>query len=317
MANNAATHTDNPQVDQGHLPYSLQRYRYLIVEKIRVFPLISLLIMTVICWALSPWHAEDYSVTRSIEAMGNSTCHYFRYNNGSNGLYHSMSVFESSSVSLVSWSQVLHVAIELEAESELPNGNVISKMWHEMLDGVTLVMDSSQELNTRGKWGLYVLFVEYKVLSRDKKSKGVDYENLLSKIVKMLHISEAQLEELEVSISSARRSTASAQLSLHSTKKQLQLHSEKRGLGRWLVSHFRGDRAFLRRQTGLNLTRIAIERASEVSEYLSGMDTRVKSYKDNIIAVHNSIKIEQAEGCQKSRISFCLVFLESILSNLY
>ncbi|KAA1063822.1 hypothetical protein PGTUg99_002316 [Puccinia graminis f. sp. tritici] len=88
------------------------------------------------------------------------TSRYLGFGNGSNGLYHSMSVFELSAIGPANWSKALQVGIELEAESELPNGNIISKMWNESLDSVSVVIESSQELNTRGKWELYILFLE-------------------------------------------------------------------------------------------------------------------------------------------------------------
>ncbi|EFP93701.2 uncharacterized protein PGTG_19670 [Puccinia graminis f. sp. tritici CRL 75-36-700-3] len=279
---------------RGRIPFSLRSFLDLIAEKLWIISTIFLLILMVLYRVLPPWNAVNYDVARSIGAMDNSTCHYLRYSNESNG----SSIFKSSQVVLVNWSEVLQVAIELESEPELPNGNVISKMWSDLLDSVSMVMDSSQELNTRGN-GI-----------------EVDYENLLSKIAQVLRMSSTQLEELEVSLSSARRLTASAHLSLYSTRKQLKLDSEQHGLARWLESHFRGDRAFRRRQVGLNLTHMAIQRANEVSQYLSGMEVWVKWYKDNIITVHNSIKKEQAEGCKKSRVSFCLLFLESIFNNL-
>ena len=71
-----------------------------------------------------------------------------------------MSAFESASINLATWTEVHHTAIELDAKAELPNGKAISKMWNELMADVLLVMDSSQELTARGKWDLYVLFVE-------------------------------------------------------------------------------------------------------------------------------------------------------------
>ncbi|POW15190.1 hypothetical protein PSTT_02329 [Puccinia striiformis] len=287
MANTAATPA-NPTGAPGHMPSSPQSYLRL-KEHLWIFPSIILPILAVICWVLSPQSATDYD---AFAAMRNLTARYLGYDNGSNGLYHSMSVFELSSIGPANWSEALQVAVELEAELELPSGNIISKMWNESLDSVSVVIESSQELNTRGKWDLYILFVEYKALSQSKRCKGVDYENLLFKILSVLKTRSTQLEELEGSIISARRSTSAVQLSLYSTKKQLRLDSAQRGLARWLASHFRGDRAVLRRHAGLNLTLIAIKRASEVAEYLSEIEVRVKSYKDNIIAVHVSVSID-------------------------
>ncbi|POW06313.1 hypothetical protein PSHT_10393 [Puccinia striiformis] len=223
----------------------------------------------------------NYDVTQPIGAMGNATSHYLRYINGSHRLYQSISVFKSETISPANWSEVHQVGIELEAESELHNGKAISKLWNELLDGVSSVIDSSQEMSTKGRWDHHSLFVE--------KSKGADYENFISKIIRVLHMMSTQLEELESSIISARRSKSVVQLSLYSTKKQLQFDSKSGGLTGWLVSHFRGDRALRRRQAGLNLTRIAIRLASEVSEYLSGIEKLVKSHKDNVIAIHVSI----------------------------
>jgi hypothetical protein len=92
--------------------------------------------------------------------MGNFTSHYLEYTNGSNGLYHSISAFESASINLATWAKVHQTAIELDANAELPGGKAISKMWKELMANASAVMDSSQELNARGKWDLYVVFVE-------------------------------------------------------------------------------------------------------------------------------------------------------------
>ncbi|POW17696.1 hypothetical protein PSTT_00295 [Puccinia striiformis] len=246
--------------------------------------------------------------------MGNSTSHYLKNKNGSNKLYQSISVFESGSISLANFSEVHQVGIELEAESELQNGKAISTLWNELVDGISLVMDLIQEMSTKGKWDLHTLLVEYTVLSRSKKSKAVDYQTFISKIVRVLHMMTAHFEELEALIINTRRSKAVVQFALYSITKQLQFESEARGLTRWLVSHFRGDRAFLRRQAGIKLTRVALQRASKVSKYLSEIEKQVKYYKDNIIAIHDSMTLEQDAGCRKSRFPFCLVFLESIFN---
>ncbi|KAI9605665.1 hypothetical protein H4Q26_004030 [Puccinia striiformis f. sp. tritici PST-130] len=49
-------------------------------------------------------------------------------------------------------------------------------------------------------------------------------------------------------------------------------------------------------------------------QILSEIEKQVKYYKDNIIAIHDSMTLEQDAGCRKSRFPFCLVFLESIFN---
>ncbi|PLW34003.1 hypothetical protein PCASD_22340 [Puccinia coronata f. sp. avenae] len=247
---------------------------------------------------------ESHSI-QSIAAMANVTLQ-------SKGLYHSMTVFESASIGLATWTKVHQTGIELDAEAELPDAKAISKMWQELLDSVSYVMDSSQELNVGGKWDLHVLFVEYKVFSRSGKYSGVDYENLLLKVIKVLHMLSEQFDELEALIVRARRSETAVYSSLYSSKKRQELVCKQRGLTQWLVSHFRGNRVLLKNQQQLDLTRVAIERTAEVSKYLGEIEMRVKLYKDNIITIHDSIRLEQAQGCRKLRASLCLVFLESI-----
>jgi hypothetical protein len=78
-----------------------------------------------------------------------------------------MSVFESTLISLTAWSKVHQTAIELDAELGIPNGQATSKMWKEMMEDVSLVMSSSQELNARARWDLYVLFVEVSLHTSD------------------------------------------------------------------------------------------------------------------------------------------------------
>ncbi|KNZ47662.1 hypothetical protein VP01_6242g1, partial [Puccinia sorghi] len=145
-------------------------------------------------------------VIQSIEVMGNFTSHYLRYSNSSNELYQSMSAFGSASLNLATWTTVHRKAIELDAETEQPNGKTISKMWYELMADVLTVMDSSQEMNARGKWDIYVLFVEYKILSRRKRHSGADYENLILKVIRSLPILSIQLEDLEALIMRAARS---------------------------------------------------------------------------------------------------------------
>ncbi|KNZ62261.1 hypothetical protein VP01_1293g2 [Puccinia sorghi] len=209
-------------------------------------------------------------VIQCIEAMGNFTSHYLRYSNAT-------------------WTTVHRTAIELDAEAEQPNRKTISKMWNKLMTDVLMVMDSSQEMNARGKWDIYVIFVEYKVLSWRKRRSGADYKNLILKVIRSLHILSIQLEDLEALIMRAARLQMGVYSSLYSTKKHQELHSEERGLTQWLVSHLRGNRAFLRDQQGLNLTRVAIEHTVDISKYLGDLEIRVKSYKDNIMTVHVSI----------------------------
>ncbi|KNF04450.1 hypothetical protein PSTG_02365 [Puccinia striiformis f. sp. tritici PST-78] len=294
MGNTSANQDKTPAGDKDN---GTSFYSILQKPWISLLPLV--LTLVAFSWVLLAWNAKDYyDVTWPIGAMGNSTSHYLKNKNGSNKLYQSISVFESGSISLANFSEVHQVGIELEAESELQNGKAISTLWNELVDGISLVMDLIQEMSTKG----------------NKKSKAVDYQTFISKIVRVLHMMTAHFEELEALIINTRRSKAVVQFALYSITKQLQFESEARGLTRWLVSHFRGDRAFLRRQAGIKLTRVALQRASEVSKYLSEIEKQVKYYKDNIIAIHDSMTLEQDAGCRKSRFPFCLVFLESIFN---
>ncbi|KAA1139037.1 hypothetical protein PGTUg99_034444 [Puccinia graminis f. sp. tritici] len=211
-----------------------------------------------------------------------------KFDDGHNGLYQSMMVFEPSVLTLSNWSAIPELAIKLEAESELRNGPAIAKMWNQLSNGLSKVMHSAQELNARGKWDLHLLSSQLKVLCHRKHFSEPELKSLIRKIFTCLSTMLNSLEDLEALIIQTTQIKASVYSTLYTTEKHLRLDLEEGGLTRWLILHFRGNRAILRRQTELSLTQLAIGYATEASEFLSKIETKVKSCKANIMPVRRA-----------------------------